>query len=91
MQEVRDRVDAAVADSRNNTLFQWRAGVVTGCENIKRTRGGVRTLETLRLTRFPGVPFQPLTHLSSDSLPSLLAVLVGWANGLGVQKVTKLG
>ncbi len=25
---------------------------------------GIRTLETFRFTRFPGVPFQPLTHLS---------------------------
>ena len=25
---------------------------------------GIRTLEPLRVTRFPGVPFQPLTHLA---------------------------
>ena len=29
---------------------------------------GIRTLGTFRFTRFPGVPFQPLTHLSLKSL-----------------------
>ena len=73
---LEDRRDLKLAEGLANRLAKSARRAREGAVNPdapacslqfgtnKSGEAGIRTLEPLRVTRFPGVPFQPLTHLS---------------------------
>ena len=73
---IQDKKELELTQGFHNRLTGVLSGAREGavnpdapaCSSLFGTKTGgetgIRTLGTFRLTRFPGVPFQPLTHLS---------------------------
>jgi hypothetical protein len=56
----------AMVRGRRTRLLRVEVGIPSGCEKYGG-QTGIRTLDTLRYTRFPSVRLQPLGHLSARS------------------------
>ena len=68
-QGLANRLAGRLSKTREGAVNPDAPACSTQFETNKTGEAGIRTLETFRFTRFPGVPFQPLTHLSLKKRP----------------------